>query len=93
MAAMKHTAIRLSADDLAALDKARGNVDRSAFVRSLIRNAGRRRRRGRRHKLGSPEHAMELLAEAAEHDARAAVEYARVTRADAELKRLRGLTD
>jgi hypothetical protein len=88
MAEMKVTTIRLSEKDLATLDKRRGGVDRSTYVRTLIRRDVRRRRKVK----PSRAHAMQCLAELAEFDPQAAVRYAELARQDEDLERLRVLT-
>ena len=78
--------IRLSAKDIATLDKLRGAVDRSTFLRTLIRRASPKRAIKPTH-----EEALGYLAQHAEHDARAAIALEQRLCQDADLERLRAL--
>lgn len=88
MAEMERITIRLSARDVATLDRLRGSADRSTFLRTLLRRATRK------PKTSNPptyEDALRALAEHAEHDPAAAVRLAELTAQDEQLERANAL--
>jgi hypothetical protein len=89
MAEMARITIRLSAKEIATLDKRRGGADRSTYLRTLIRRDARSRRK---RVKPTREMALQALAEHAEHDPGAARHLEEVLRQDAELERMRRLT-
>jgi hypothetical protein len=95
MAETPRSSFRFTEADLALIDEGRGRMSRTNYLRKLVRadvNSGGGN--GRRRKKAKPtrQYALEQLAEHAQYEPRAAIALEEVTRQDADLERLRGLT-
>lgn len=93
MAETPRSSFRFTEADLALIDKGRGRMSRTNYLRKLVRadvNGGGRKRKSK--VKPTRQFALEQLASHAEHDPRAAERLLEAVTADEQLERLRGLT-